>query len=281
MATQITGIQIKDETVTTNDIKDGTVTLSDLNESAISSLQGQVGTQGPQGPQGDIGVQGPQGSQGNQGESISTSSHFGTSTDYSYFRPNGTLQSVGAATVFDDLLPTAVYSPSGAASPNITPINGSGNIKCQEFPANASVEEFNPSYQFTHAWKEQSTIIPHLHAFIPANTSGNTFAIKFKMVYTWDNVDPTGSHQYVPDTEHTIWATYTVNPNTVANSNAIISFGEISGTGKYLSSILSARITRGLVANGDTYSNSVWLRSADIHIEKDTQGSDLEFTKFS
>lgn len=267
-------------------VRNQSIRLEDLHPEVLTGITGSQGPQGQVGPQGTQGVQGSQGATGAQGSqgsyTLGSDPHFGDTYNYTHFRTNGTMEAIGTATVWDDIFPLAIYVPTGSVAPNITAILGTRTIKAQEFPneINSSVEEYNPTYQIPHKWKLDSTIIPHIHLAVPANATGNTYTIKFKMVYTWDNIDPDGSNNLVPDTEHTLYGTYTVGANKGANPNAILSFGNVVGTGKSISSIFACRIVREINANGDTYSGSVWLKSADIHAEFDTTGSDEEFIKF-
>lgn len=193
---------------------------------------------------------------------------LGTETDNTTIEADGTVVASGSATTYDDILPIALYQPTGAAAPNITIIGGVGTLKAQEFPKGALVEEFNPSWQISHRYKEQTTINPHLHLHIPANAAGGTLV--FALTYTWDNVDGGIT------AESTIQVTKTIPALYPGSSNAIFSFGDIVGTGKAISSIFQARIIR---PNLGTLSGSVWLKSADIHIEADMNGSREPFIK--
>lgn len=197
-----------------------------------------------------------------------TVNSFGDETNNTTFEPDGTMVMNGAARVFDDILPIALYLPTGQSAPNITLIGGSGTIRAQEFPANAAGEEYNPSWQLSHRWKEGSDITPHLHLHVPASVPGGV--INFQMAYTWTNKDG------VPASEAIVNGSATVAPGSAANGNMILSFGPISAAGKLISSIFQARITRP--ATG-TFAGSVWLKSADIHMECDTVGSRSEYTK--
>src|SRR3954468_16628757 len=65
-ATQITGKQIKDNTVSSADIKNKSLVAGDFKPGQLSSAG--VGAPGPQGPKGDAGPQGPKGDTGAKGD---------------------------------------------------------------------------------------------------------------------------------------------------------------------------------------------------------------------
>lgn len=194
---------------------------------------------------------------------------WGSGVDYSQFDVDGTLRMYGAATVWQDLLPTAVYTPTGAASPNITVYAGATTLQCQEFTNTGGAEEFNPSYQMPHQWVEGSIIKPHLHLAVPDDGNGGT--ITMRMTYQWVNVNGTGIVN-----ETTISGSIVRLANAGVGHNMILSFGDIDGTGKLISSILTARIYRD---TNDSFQSSVWLKSADIHVECNSIGSGTALVK--
>lgn len=198
-----------------------------------------------------------------------TNRKWGTGVDYSQFDADGTLRMFGAATVWQDLLPTAVYTPTGASSPNITVYAGSTTLLCQEFTNNGGAEEYNPSYQMPHQWVEGSIIRPHCHLAVPNDGNGGT--ITMHMTYQWVNVNETGIVN-----ETTISGSIVRLANAGVGHNMILSFGDIDGTGKLISSIITARVTRD---TNDSFQSSVWLKSADIHVECNSIGSGLPLVK--
>lgn len=202
-------------------------------------------------------------------ESSNSATHkFGAGINRTLIEEDGTVKFEGNATIWKDLLPTAVYQPQSTSAPNITLIGGTGNLKAQEFPNNGTSEEFHPTWQLSHEWKEGSIIVPHLHLYIPNDANGGV--LDFRMVYSWVNVNGTGL------VEGTLTGTITRAANAGINSNAILSFGNLDGTGMKISSLLAAKIYRN---TADTYNGSCWLRSADLHIECDTVGSRTALVK--
>ena len=190
---------------------------------------------------------------------------FGTDTDNTTIETDGTVKFNGAATVFDDVAPTSVTVGTGVNAPSFTAYNG--NLRAYEFVGSGTnIKELNLGFQLPHSYKEGSTITPHIHLFIPDDGTGGV--IKFLCEYTWTNVDQTGA---VATT--TVNGTITRTANAGINNNAILSFGDIVGTGKTISSIFMCRIYRDPADATDTFGLSTWMKSADIHFEKDTIGS--------
>ena len=192
-------------------------------------------------------------------------------TNYTQFEADGSMLMVGSATVFDDVYPSSVTIGSGGSAPSFTAYNG--NLRAYEFlGSGATTKELNMGFQIPHSYKEGSTIVPHIHLYIPDDGTGGV--IKFYCEYTWTNVNQTGTTATT-----TTSGTITRVANEGINNNAILSFGEIVGTGKTMSSVFMCRIYRNPADAADTFGVSCWLKSADIHIEMDTLGSRQILTK--
>jgi hypothetical protein len=195
-------------------------------------------------------------------------SNFGDMANghYSEFESDGSYVMHGNATVWEDLLPSSVtIGTTGPNFPAFTVYNG--NLCAYEFVGSGNVtKEIHLGFQMQHGWKLGSNISPHLHLYIANTALGGT--VKFYCEYTWTNINETGTI-----------ATQTINGTIVRTNaqstanNALLAFSEINGTGKGLSSMLMCRIYRTTTDDADTYESSVWLKSADLHIEKDTDGS--------
>lgn len=191
---------------------------------------------------------------------------FGTQTDNSTFRPDGTLYMTGSACVWDDLLPTLYAANTGGAAPNITLVGTSLILKAQEFANSSASEEYLPIWQFPHAWRVGSDVNAHIHLYIPDDVVGGN--IVFTMTYTWNNMETV-----TPDTEHVVTGLINRPPNAGINPNARMSFTpNLSGAGKEISSIIVSKIAR-VQGGADTFGGTCWLLSSDIHIQKDSLGS--------
>lgn len=195
------------------------------------------------------------------------------SANKSVAESDGTVLFRGDATVFDDVYPSSVTVAVGAAAPSFSAYGGS-NLKAYEFTGAATNKELHIGYQIYHSYKEGSNISPHLHLFIANDGVGGT--VIFDCEYEWNNTGDTGA---VATT--TLTGTLTLAANATVYKNQIFSFNgtgspggtatPITGTGKTISSVFMTRLVRR--QDLDTFAGSVWLMSADIHIEKDTVGS--------
>lgn len=194
---------------------------------------------------------------------------FGSQNSYSGFEDDGTLYAVGDARTWDDVYPSSVTVGVGGTAPSFTAYNG-GNLRAYEFTGAVSNKELNIGYQLYHSYDEGTAIVPHLHLFIANNGTGGT--VIFDLIYTWANAGSTGNL-----TETTVQASVTLPANTTKYNNYIFSFGNIAGTGMEISSVLMTLVRRR--QDLDTFAGSVWLKSADVHIEKNTMGSREAFTK--
>lgn len=200
------------------------------------------------------------------------SGRFGDDTNYTNFESDGTMVANGNATCWDDLLPSSVAVQStGTNAASFTAYNG--NLRAYEYVGTgASFKEVNIGWQLSHTWLEGSDIIPHIHLYIPDNAVGGV--IKIYGEYTWTNIGQTGA---VATT--TVSGTITRTANQGVANNIILSLGAITGTGKTISSMFMSRIYRDPTDVADTFGASVWLKSADIHYQKNMLGSRQELIK--
>ena len=97
--------------------------------------------------------------------------------------------------------------------------------------------------------------------------------VVWKFEYQWQNINGT----YSGITTATL--TVTAATGTTGYKHLISDFSDINGSGKTMSSIMICRLYRLPTDAADDYTDAVGLLSFDIHIEKDTLGSNLEYTK--
>lgn len=132
------------------------------------------------------------------------------------------------------------------------------------FPGNDTTEQIHIIQQLPHAWKEGTRIFPHVHW--RQSQSGNYV---FKMQYKWYNVG---------DLVPTNWSTYVMDQKAFTYSSDTLdqlNYGlGIDGTGKKISSTLLIKLYREDLISGDALTDMF-----DIHIEKDSIGSETEMTK--
>lgn len=168
-----------------------------------------------------------------------------------------------------DLLPTSVATGLGSSAPSFTVYNSP--LEAYEFVGTSTDKNLLIAFQFPHGWKAGTNIIPHVHLYIPDDGTGGD--LKFNCTYSWVNVN--GAE---PSTT-TITKTQTIAASAGNQGNVILSFGEIDGSGKDFSSIFSCEIEREASdTTNDTFPSSVWLKSADLHIQVDKFGTIQQFT---
>ena len=130
------------------------------------------------------------------------------------------------------------------------------------------------SEQLPHAWAEGSPIVPHVHWQKTAAGAGDVLwrleykrsAIGAVMDSAWTVID---QHQTVASTPD----------NNLADEHLITSFGDVDMTGYQISDMIIMRLSRVPSEAEDTYANDVRLLEFDVHVQKDSLGSVLPFTK--
>lgn len=119
--------------------------------------------------------------------------------------------------------------------------------------------------QISHGYKEETNISCHLHAYTLIKDTGN---VTLELNYTWYNIGSTDFTTYL--------ITKNINISTINRTNSIISFGQISGTGKTISSTFKGKITR---KTNETATQPLYLDFFDCHYQKDSFGSNEEYIK--
>lgn len=123
--------------------------------------------------------------------------------------------------------------------------------------------------QIPHAYKQGSSIYPHVHWVGQDNTAGN---VRWKLTYSWANINsafPAESTIYIDG----------ANSTTTDNHNKT-EFAAIVGTGKTISSMLICSLTRNSSHVNDTFTGkSAYLLEFDFHVEMDDIGSNTELVK--
>lgn len=209
---------------------------------------------------------------------------IGDSSNYTSFSSDGTLRMVGDATAYDDLrVPMDSVKTGGSKDPDFAQFkdNGSGSQGVFMYWFDGSTEEeLYFSVQMPHCWKQGSNIIPHVHWVPSANGSANQF-VKWGLEYTWSNVSGTYPDTTIISTDASDASNATIQGDTtmLIDKHYISTFGEISGSGKTLSSMMICRIFRDATDSDDDYPSDAGLMEFDIHYEIDSLGSDTEYGK--
>lgn len=190
--------------------------------------------------------------------------------DYRHIETTGFEENFGDAQAWDDVYPSAAALGRGSAAPPISVY--SAPFEAPEFPGAAVGKEITLQFQIYHSYNQGTDVVPHLHLYIPDDATGGT--IKFSADWHWDNVNTTGAVA-----SGSVSGTIVRGAAAGIALNQILSFGAFTGAGKHISSILTLRVLRDPGDAADTFGSSVWLRSADVHIRKNTEGSRSEFVK--
>lgn len=172
---------------------------------------------------------------------------------------------------WDDLrFPAAGINPPGQASdPDIDTTNGGLLF------AAAGTEIVAFQAQMPHAWKEATSIQPHVHWQKTTSASGNVlWRFEYKMA-------PIGAVMDAAFTALDVTTTVASTPdNDTADEHLISSFGEIDMTGREISDMLVCKLSRIGGDASDTYGADVRLIEADIHYQTDYPGgSRQQFSK--
>ena len=131
------------------------------------------------------------------------------------------------------------------------------------------------SAQMRHAWKEQSTVRPHIRLRFPTANAGKNSRWKFE--YDCANINGPFTNNY--GTYTTLTTITVANPDDVKKS-VIASFGDLDMTGFGISTCIAWRISRlAATDSADDDTSSIVLTDFDIHYQRDANGSVLETSK--
>lgn len=199
-------------------------------------------------------------------------SRFGEdTTNYSEFELDGTLEFNGTATVFDDLrTPVNAVRVPGSKAPTWTAYNGTQLLGFGYQAVEGNEEEIYFTIQLTHAYKEGSDIVPHVHWVPNEDTTDDPEVVRWGLEYEWQNIDGTFAGSTTIHAEESM--------TDRANDHIKTLFPAIDGTGKTISSMLTCRLFRNSSSVNDTYDSGTALAlfmEIDFHFEKDTVGSRL------
>lgn len=128
--------------------------------------------------------------------------------------------------------------------------------------------------QMPHAWKEGTPISPHIHLVFPTGATANT---RWQLEYNIGNVD--GDFTTDSVTYTTLPVITVANPNNVAR-HVLADFDDIPMAGHTISACVLWRLTRLAASDGaDDDTNACTFIEFDLHYERDSPGSSLEYTK--
>jgi len=140
----------------------------------------------------------------------------------------------------------------------------------------ATEEELFFTMQLPHAWAQGTDIECHVH-WVPPVAGGAGHDVSWGLEYTWASIGSTYGNTTIiyGDTNHL------ADDPLVQDKHYLTELGTISGSGHTMSSMLICRVFRDATSTGgtDDYDNDACLLEIDFHIQKDSWGSTLEYTK--
>jgi len=184
----------------------------------------------------------------------------------------------GTAPVWDDLRVTLSDAATGNVAPlwDNFPIDGPITNPFLYWFKESGIDEMYFVVQLPHSWVEGTSIMPHVHWVASANGAAGPTVPRWGLQYCWLNIGETFS-SYT-----TIYGTTTV-PNEVLIKDrqylTPLGSGGIDGTGKKLSSMLICRLFRDGDNAADTYAGYAGGLEIDFHLQINSMGSRLEYTK--
>lgn len=168
------------------------------------------------------------------------------------------------ATVFDDLMPTALHG-KGASIPIVTSYRG--NLATFAFKGSGPVEELFFNVHFTHGIKAGSTPTFHVHwASNAASPSGNV---------KW-NIDYSLAKGYGVDTHPAETTVSTVQASSVQYQHEITDdddMGIVTAGDLEPDSVAVCRLWRDSGDAADTSPDDAFMFRVDLHVERDKVGT--------
>lgn len=165
---------------------------------------------------------------------------------------------------YDDIrTPVNVVRVPGAKAPTWTSYKSSEVLAFSDQAVAGNEERVYFTIQIPHSYREGSDIDPHVHWVPEDNTGGN---VRWALTYVWANEDT------VFGAETTIYMNAAAG--TTTDMHIFSNFGDISGSGKTISSILLCSLSRNSSDALDTYNGKdAYLLEVDFHYLSDAFGS--------
>jgi hypothetical protein len=171
--------------------------------------------------------------------------------------------------VWDDLRnPATAINPPGAASDPVRN-QSDGWLEFSASQTNTIVVDV----QLPHAYKEGSTIRPHVHWHKKTAGAGD---VLWRCEYAFWNIGAAVPNSYTTVDVSTPIPAF---PDDGTVKSLITSWGDVTMTGKRISCLGKMIVSRVGGAPADTYAGLAVMEYVDIHYQLDTAGSVLETTK--
>lgn len=161
---------------------------------------------------------------------------------------------------------SAINPPGQAGDPDFDTTNGTWLFDA------AGTEVIYLIAQMPHAWKEGSTIKPHVHWYKSTSAVGN---VLWRLEYKKFPIGEVGDAAFT-----TLDVTSpAVGDDDTAQQHALSAFADIDMTGMGLSDMLLMKLSRIGGDASDTYGADAALMEFDIHYQVDTLGSEQLYVK--
>jgi hypothetical protein len=168
-----------------------------------------------------------------------------------------------------------LYTRGGPSSP--VPTTYKGGIYLYEFTPTDTLEVFS-NFHIPHTWKLGSMLYPHLHFVTTSNATG---VVRIGFEYTYAQRTGGGSGDLFGNTS-TIVIDFTI-PSNSADKHFVVEapdLGGIPGTTLDVDGMVLCRIYREGAHVNDTFADSIWGITADMHIEVDKASTPFRAQNF-
>jgi hypothetical protein len=161
-----------------------------------------------------------------------------------------------------------MYLRNGPSSPSVAQYKN--GIYLYEFTATDTLEVFS-NFHIPHGWKPGTMIYPHIHFTTSSNETG---VVRWGFEYTWARRHESSSYTTFPATQ-TLTVDFTIPANS-ADKHFVCEVPDlagIDGTNIEVDSMIMMRIYREAAHINDTFPDSVFGITTDVHIEVDRQAT--------
>jgi hypothetical protein len=199
----------------------------------------------------------------------------GDNTNYVNVDSTDSLRMYGTATTWEDLRVDGNMTRVGESAPTFGVFLGGTYLQWFSKTTDNSVHF---SVQMPHAWAEGTDIDPHVH-WVPNSDGAPAAHVVWTLEYTWQNALTGDVFHATSETSGTLTNPSSEVSGAGQHAHYITDLGDISGTGKTISSVLVCRLYRDADNAADDYDDTAGLLYFDIHYQVDALGSKDEYTK--
>ena len=193
--------------------------------------------------------------------------------NYLAVNENGNLRLYGTATQYEDLRIDGMSTRVGSTAPtDETGFRGDSKHSVRNF-VHTQADEVQFTVQLPHAWREGSTLHPHVHFAPWVQGSASTNEAQFVLEYYWANLDAQFPATTASVAMYKSWTGDKQWYHFIADDLA-----PITASGKTFSSLLKCRLYRDNTP-ASNLAGKVTFLYFDIHYEADALGSNQEYTK--